>query len=79
MTARSVLLARVVESFLWGEEPLYIGAGDRNHGNRVKGGSGDNFSLSQRWREYDHQAQLSLASANPQVRENEKLVQLIYS
>ncbi|CAM9417387.1 unnamed protein product [Ectocarpus fasciculatus] len=74
MTARSVLLARVVESFLWGEEPLHIGADDRKHGNRVKGGSGDNCSLSQRWREYDHQAQLSLASANPQAYYDEVTV-----
>lgn len=70
MTARSVLLARAVESFLWGEEPLHIGADDRKRGYGVKGGSGTNFSLSQRWREYDQQAQLSLASANPQVSEN---------
>ncbi|CAM9757468.1 unnamed protein product, partial [Ectocarpus sp. 8 AP-2014] len=74
MTARSVLLARAVESFLWGEEPLHIGADDRKPGSGVKGGSGTNFSLSQRWREYDQQAQLSLASANPQAYYDEVTV-----
>ncbi|CAN0360223.1 unnamed protein product, partial [Ectocarpus sp. 12 AP-2014] len=74
MTARSVLLARAVESFLWGEEPLHIGADDRKRGYGVKGGSGTNFSLSQRWREYDQHAQLSLASANPQAYYNEVTV-----
>lgn len=64
MTARSVLLAIAEASFLRGDEPLYPD-GDGREGSTGK--SGKAGSLAQRWRECDQRAQLSLASANPQV------------
>lgn len=72
MTARSVLLAMTAASFLRGDEELYVGGDDRQENNDSKGAtsSGNRTSLAQRWRECDQQAQLSLASANPQVRKH---------
>lgn len=69
MTARSVLLAMAAASFLRGDEALYIGGDGRQESNDSKGAasSGNRTSLAQRWRECDQHAQLSLASANPQV------------
>lgn len=71
MTARSVLLAMAVASFLRGDEPLIIGSGGREGSADTSGFGGKETSLSQRWRECDQQAQLSLASANPQVKRRE--------
>lgn len=72
MTARSVLLAMAAASFLRGDEALYAGGDDRNGSNdSIHASSGNRTSLAQRWRECDQQAQLSLASANPQVRKKQ--------
>lgn len=71
MTARSVLLAMAAASFLRGDEPLNTGSDGRAGAAGARGFSGEGTSLSQRWRECDQQAQLSLASANPQVEKHE--------
>lgn len=71
MTARSVLLANAVASFLRGEEPLRAGGCDHS------GHDGDGESLAQRWRECDQRAQLSLASANPQVSQRENIIEIL--
>lgn len=67
MTARSVLLAMAAASFLRGDEPFTTHSDGRTGGTDTSGLGGEGTSLSQRWRECDKQAQLSLASANPQV------------
>lgn len=71
MTARSVLLAMAAASFLRGDEPLNTGNGGGTGSTGTGEFGGEGASLSQRWREYDQQAQLSLASANPQVKRHD--------
>lgn len=63
MTARSVLLAIATSSFLRGDEPLQAGRHDSRQTD-----DGNEGSLARRWRACDQRAQLSLASANPQVQ-----------
>lgn len=76
MTARSVLLAMAAASFLRGDEPLNTGSDGRTGSTETGGFGGKVTSLSQRWRECDQQAQLTLASANPQVEKHENRVSL---
>ncbi|CAM9090655.1 unnamed protein product [Hapterophycus canaliculatus] len=73
MTARSVLLAMAVASFIRGDEPFHaVTSGDGNDG--IDDGVHNGVSFTQRWRECDQQAQLSLARANPQAYYDEATV-----
>ena len=67
MTARSVLLAMAATSFLRGDEPLNVASDGSETGSSGTSAFGGKGAIPQRWRECDQQAQLSLASANPQV------------
>ncbi|CAM9178368.1 unnamed protein product [Scytosiphon promiscuus] len=73
MTARSVLLAMAASTFLRSDEPFHIAADGGGDGD-FDGGVCSEGSFSQRWKECDQQAQLSLARANPQAYYDEVIV-----
>ncbi|CAM9159969.1 unnamed protein product, partial [Choristocarpus tenellus] len=77
VTSRSILLAIATASFLTGEEPLHRSDSCKGRGGNsvlLDRGSGQGKSLIERWRESDHRAQLSLASADPEAYYSEATV-----